>query len=77
MGYVWECIPCLVATRNRVGASWHAEEAKVEQLRTTLFAASLELTRWGFGDMHYGPTGRDPKVTAMLDKIEEALDATL
>lgn len=41
VGYVWQCIPCLVKTRNRVGAAWRAEQAKNERLRKDIETAYL------------------------------------
>lgn len=60
---------------------WAHDEAvraqQIDTMRETLFAARMELERWGHGDMHYGNTPRDPKVLAMLAKIDEVLDVTL
>lgn len=39
VGYLFECIPCLVKTRNRVGASWRKEQAENEALRKVVNAA--------------------------------------
>lgn len=49
---------------------YFAEEA-IEILQ----AARAEINRWGHGDMHYGPTARDPKVLAMLARIDDFLES--
>lgn len=32
-----------------------------------------ELTRWGWGDMHCGPTGQERSVVDMVNRCNEAL----
>ena len=41
-----------------------------QAVATVLYA---ELSRWGFGDFHYGNTPRDPEVLAALAVYDEAL----
>lgn len=41
-GYTWECIPCLIATRNRVGAAWRAVQAAMALMERRYCAALLD-----------------------------------
>jgi len=41
VGYVWECIPCLVQTRNRVGRSWRSAEADLVAARSEIAEVTI------------------------------------
>lgn len=51
-GYAYECIPCLVQTRNRVGRSWRAAEAELAAYHEFHEAINgkVGLLRTGYGD---------------------------
>jgi hypothetical protein len=44
-----------------------------DRLRATLRKARGELARWGWGDMHYGPQGQEPRIVDMLAEIDSVL----
>ncbi len=46
-------------------------EPNWQAVATVLYA---ELSRWGFGDFHYGDTPRDPDVLAALAVYDRALE---
>lgn len=59
---------------SREMAALRAEkDAVIARLSDTLRAARDELTRWGWGDMHYGPTPQERTVVDMVNRCNEAL----
>lgn len=45
----------------------------IHEIEDTLRAARDELIRWGWGDMHYGPTPQERRVVDMVNRCNQAL----
>lgn len=58
---------------TRQWSQWVMARHEIKCWKDLARDARDELDRWGHGDMHYGNTPRDPKVLAMVDRINAAL----
>lgn len=46
---------------------------EIERLRKLATMMAEELSRWGWGDMHYGPQPQERSVVAVLDEYRRVL----
>lgn len=54
-------------------AHFTCAEKRIEDLEALAKTMALELAKWGWGDMHYGPQPQERSVVAVLEEYRRVL----